>query len=375
MAKQKKDIVNRKILTVIVVCVLIVGIVSGIIATCFINGKNKNEKSTDNISSSDKDFNVFDYIKIGDYKNLIVNIGVSKTDIQSEVDGLIQDNVTYRKKYGKVKDGDKVYADFEGYVNGKKMDSTCGSDYIEIGSGDWLEGFEASIKGTMTGKTVEFTCAVPQGAYDDKNIDGHKVKFRVKVNYICGKRIVPKYNDEFVKMISSGKYKTVREYNAYLKDKLMEENEREKGEYAWTDVLELCKVIKYPNDMLADAEKEILQGYYDMAEIYGYTIEEVIKEYGYSSLEEFKKYDLKELAEETVKEKLAAKAIASKEKINYSDKEYDSVLEEEFGYNSEKYTSKEEYEKKNKMYIEDTVTLSIVKKWLADNLNFDKTKS
>ena len=28
----------------------------------------------------------------------------------------------------------------------------------------------------------------------------------------------------------------------------------------------------------------------------------------------------------------------------------------------------------NKKNIEDTVTLSIVKKWLADNLNFDKTK-
>lgn len=374
MAKQIRGMIGRKTSKVVVVCILIVVIVSGIIMSCFLVGKNRNKKRTDNISSYD-DFNALDYIEIGDYKNLVVNIGVSEADIKSEVDSLIQDNVTYKKKFGKVEDGDTVYADFAGYIDGKKMDVTCGSDYIEIGSGDWLEGFEDSIRGSVTGKNIEFFCDVPEGTYDDKEIDGHKVKFKVKVNYICGKKITPKYNNEFVKKISEGKYKNVSQYNAYIKDKLLEENEKDKGDYAWTDVLENCKVIKYPEEMLADAEKETLQGYYDMAEIYGYTVEEVLKEYGYDSLDEFKKTDLKIFAEDTVKEKLAARAIVMNEKINYSDKEYDDILEEEYGYNSEKYASKEEFEKKNKQYVKDMVTLSVVKKWLAVNLKFDKEKS
>lgn len=126
--------------------------------------------------------------------------------------------------------------------------------------------------------------------------------------------------------------------------------------------------------MMALAEKENLQGYYDMAEIYGYSIDEVLKQYGYNNLEDFKKYDLKELAKDTVKENLAAMAIAKLENIKYSDEDYKSVLDEEYEYNSEKYATKSDYEKENKEAIINETTLNVVKKWLADNLKYDYSK-
>lgn len=68
-------------------------------------------------------------------------------------------------------------------------------------------------------------------------------------------------------------------------------------------------------------------------------------------------------------------AIAKLENIKYSDKEYNSVLEEEFEYNSEKYATKKEYEKENKESLINETTLNVVKKWLADNLKFDYSEA
>lgn len=376
MEDKRNDIsVSKKVFATAVICVLLVGIISGMVAGYFMNGSKTKKKATKDVSSYSRDFDPLKYIEVGDYKNITVNAGVSEDDIKSEINTLLEDNTKYEKKRGKVKDGDKVYAEFAGFIKGKKIDVTCGADYIDVGSGDWLAEFENALKGAVTGKKIKFSCKVPEGTYDDKSVDGHKVDFQITAKYICGKKIVPKFDNRFVKKISSGKYKTVDEYKKYIKDKLLKENKEDRGDYAWSDVLELGKVKKYPSDMLTLAEKETLQGYYDMAEIYGYSIDEVLKQYGYNSLEDFKKYDLKELAQDTVKENLAAMAIAKLENIKYSDKEYNSVLEEEFEYNSEKYATKKEYENENKESLINETTLNVVKKWLADNLKFDYSEA
>ena len=363
---------SKTVFVTAIICVLIVGLVSGIAAGYFLNQNKKEEKSSEQVSSYSKDFDALKYIEIGDYKNITVNVGVSEDDIKSEIDSMLEDNTKYEKKQGKVKDGDKVYAKYAGSIKGKKIDVTCGEDYIDVGLGDWLEDFEKALLGARTGKKVKFTCKVPKGTYDDERVDGHNVE--ITVDYICGKKIVPKFNNKFVNQISSGKYKTVSEYKKYIKEKLLKENKNDRGDYAWSDVMEVCNVIKYPSDMMALAEKENLQGYYDMAEIYGYSIDEVLKQYGYNNLEDFKKYDLKELAKDTVKENLAAMAIAKLENIKYSDEDYKSVLDEEYEYNSEKYATKSDYEKENKEAIINETTLNVVKKWLADNLKYDYSK-
>lgn len=371
--KKNSNGISRKVFVTVIICVLLVGLVSGIIAGYFINGSK--EKKSEEPDSYSSDFDPLKCIEIGDYKNITVNVGVSDADIKSEINSLIEDNVKYKKKMGIVKDGDKVYAEFEGFIKGKRIDVTCGQDYIDVGSGDWLEDFEKALIGAKTGKKVKFSCKVPKGTYDDKSVDGHKVDFEIVVRYICGKKIVPKFDDEFVKKTSSGKYKTVEDYKKYIKEKLLDENKTDRGDYAWSAVMEVCKVKKYPSDLLSLAEKKILQEYYDMAEIYEYSIDEVLKQYGYNDLEDFKKYDLKELAKDTVKENLAAMAITKLENIKYSDKEYENVLEEEFEYNSEKYATKKEYEKENKEEIINETTLKMVKKWLADNMKFDYSKA
>lgn len=372
---KKEDTKNRKIqikkwvMVIVIVCVFAVGAVVGVLLTHMSNKDKDAAKSADSNVSFKKDFDPMEYIKLGDYKGMKVSLAVSQDDIQSEIDSLLEEHTTYEELSGVVKNGDTVYAEFEGYVDGKRVDSTCGNDYIHIGSGEWLPGFEDAIIGVKTGDNKKFTLDIPEGTYGDKSVDGKKVEFHVTVKYICGNEIVPEYNNDFVKSISSD-CKTTEEYNEYIKEKLTKENKNDRADYAWSDLMNISEVIKYPDDMLEDAKKVVLQGYYDMASIYGKTSDEIFTQFGYESEEDFKEKDLDSMAKDTVKEILMARALAKAENIGYSDADYKEVVDEEYSYNEEKYPNKEKYEEDNRQALKDETLQKAVKAWLKDNIRY-----
>ena len=209
-----------------------------------------------------------------------------------------------------------------------------------------------------------------KGEFGDDTIDGKKVTFKATAKYICGDEIVPEYNDDFVRNISDSEFKTVDEYNAYLKAELASEYEAEKSEYSWSDVVESSKVKAYPENMLQAAKEKVLQEYYDMADLYGYSHDEIFQTFGRENEQDFIDKDLEELAQDTVKEQLVVRAIAIKEKINYTEQEYADIVEEEYAYNSDAYDSKEEYEKADRAYLEETALQTTVKNWIADRAEF-----
>ena len=363
---------KKSVLALIIICVLVIGVIIGVVLSNLNKMHLTSDKSEQNANVSyEKDFNPMDYITLGDYKGMKVSLAVSQDDIQSEIDSILEEYTSYKKLSGVVKMGDMIHATFEGYIDGKRADSTCGSDYIQLGSGDWIPGFEDALAGAKTGKKKKFYIDIPEGTYGDKSVDGKRVEFRVKVEYICGKEIVPEYNDEFVKSISSD-CSTTKEYNEYIKEKLLKENENDRADYAWSDIMTLCEVKKYPDDMLNEAEKVVLQGYYDMAGIYGKTNDEIFKQFGYESEEDFRTKDLDAMAKDTVKEILVARAMSKAESIGYSDADYKEVVDEEYSYNEDKYSSKEEYEEKNRQSLQDEALQNAVKSWLKDNATYVK---
>ena len=133
---KKEDTKNRKIqikkwvMVIVIVCVFAVGAVVGVLLTHMSNKDKDAAKSADSNVSFKKDFDPMEYIKLGDYKGMKVSLAVSQDDIQSEIDSLLEEHTTYEELSGVVKNGDTVYAEFEGYAGGKRVDSTCGNDYI-----------------------------------------------------------------------------------------------------------------------------------------------------------------------------------------------------------------------------------------------------
>ena len=362
--------------TALVGGVFVVGALIGVLIMSIVlgkpgkEGKSDGKKNTD-IQTVSGNYDVQDCIELGPYDGIKVSIAVSQEDIETEVENLLEENVTYEQKKGKTKDGDMIYADFDGYVNGKKEEEICGSDYIEIGNDEIMEGFSEKFIGAETEKEFSFDMDIPEDTFGADSVDGKRATFKATVKYICGDEIMPEYNDDFVKMISDSEFKTVDEYNAYLKKELASEYEAEKSEYSWSDVLEKSKVKMYPENMLQAAREKVLQEYYDMADLYGYSRDEIFQTFGRENEQDFVDKDLEELAQDVVKEQLVVRAIAIKEKINYTEQEYADIVEEEYAYNTDAYDSKEEYEKADRAYLEETALETVVKKWIEDRAEFE----
>lgn len=328
--------------------------------------EEKERKAIEEVSGPD--YNITESISLGDYEKLEVSLAVSEDDMQTEIESLLEEHTVYEQKQGKVVDGDMVYARFEGFIDGKKSETASGEDYVSIGSGEWLAGFEQALIGVKTGKTKKVTIDVPEGTYGDEELDGKKVTFHIKPVYICGDAIIPDLNDEFIQ--SATEYNSVAEYKEHLKERLMKENEDDKEEYAWTEMVELCTANEYPSSLMEQAKKEVLQGYYDMAELYNQTHDEIFQSFGCENEQEFVDTQLEELAKDTVKEILVAKGFSYAENIDYSPEEYKELVKEEYESYGFSYGNQEEYEKVNKNHLENTALINAVKKWLGQKVKF-----
>lgn len=359
----------------IYVGIMLVGILVGVL---IVRQPWKNTKKTDTTENGkgnkatsalfSGDYNAEQYLKLGQYKGITASIAVTQDDIDIAIEDFQEENTKYEEKHGTVQDGDMVYVVFDGYVDGKKVNDACGNDYVDIGSDEWFEGFEEAYIGAKTGEEISFDLDVPKDTFGDENIDGHKVNFKATVQYICGEEIVPDYNDDLVQSVTE--FKTTAEYEENLRKELAEENEEDKAETAWAEVTEKTEVKKYPEDLMEAAKKQVLEEYYGMADLYGVSHDEIFQYFGMEDEQDFIDTDLEELAQDTVKEKLIVAAIAEKEKIEYTDADYATTLNEEYEYNQEEYDSKEAYEKENKDYLVELTMTTVVKNWIADHANF-----
>lgn len=313
------------------------------------------------------DYDPLKYVELGQYTGRTISLGVTEEDVQTQIESLLEEHAIYEQLDGTVEDGDMVYADFAGYVNGQKMDVASGSDYIEVGSGEWA--FEGGLIGAVSGQEAVFVVPVPAGYYGDESVDGKDVEFHVTVQYICGDQILPEYDDDFVKSVSK-KYKTTEEYNQYIKRQERKENEEQKSEFVWSEVVEACKVKKYPKKLVEASGREVLQGYYDMAALYGCSKEEVFPMLNYENEQDFVDHDLEELAEDTAKEYLIAQAIAAKEGIAYTPEEYEAFQTAEYSDQDGQYDTLEAFQEERKEYLQNQMLLNKVKEWITERSKF-----
>lgn len=343
---------------------LVVGFAGGTAFGYMMNGRMKKiekEKQADR-EKSGKYYKIAKEVTLGKYKGLEISLVPTEEDIENEIDSLIQQYTNYEQKKGTAQDGDMVYAEFEGRIGGVKKEELCGSDYVDIGAKEWLEDFEKAFIGMKTGRTKKVSIKIPNGMYGNESIDGKTVQYKLTLKYICGDAIEPIYNDEFVQSISE--YDTVEQHRKHLEEELLKTAKEQKAEYAWNEVIESSDIKNYPEDMIAAAKEEVLQGYYDMADLQGYSHDEIFQSFGCADEKDFVDTQLDELAQDTVKEIMVAQAVANKEGISYTKKEYNTLLKDEYDNNKSNYDSEEEYEKSNENYLKNTALIDKVKSWI-----------
>ena len=124
--------------------------------------------------------------------------------------------------------GDMSVIDFEGIVNGKPLENGTGQDHnLELGSKQFIDGYEEGIVGMQVGQTKTIDLKFPK-PYHAPELEGQPVSFKVTLKGLK-KKVVPEMTDELLKTIGANQTveefkKTVEQDNEQSEKKRIEDN-------------------------------------------------------------------------------------------------------------------------------------------------------
>jgi trigger factor len=104
---------------------------------------------------------------------------------------------------------DVAVIDFDGFVDGKPLENGAGRDQnLELGSKQFIEGYEEGIVGMKVGETRTLNLSFPT-PYHSAALEGKPVEFKVTLKGLK-KKVLPELNDELLKTVGSNQ--TVEEF-------------------------------------------------------------------------------------------------------------------------------------------------------------------
>ena len=329
-----------------------------LIFTMLLAGCGKNSNSKD---SNVKDYTAADCIKLGNYVGIEVDTSVTDEEVQKVLDNLKTSNPDYNKITDrKAKTKDLVNIDFSGKIDGKVVDSASGDKQdLTLGSGQFISGFEDGVVGMKPGEKKVLNLTFPTD-YSQKDLQGKKVDFTVKLNYIKEAKEV-KVTDAWIKKVTknNGNYKTIDEYNKGTKESLVEKKKENAGNTAFTTLCKNTTVTKYPDSLLKKYKQDIKSQFELQLKMYGMTMEQY---YTQAKTTEAKfNEELDKAAKEQTLRQLVTETLSAKEKITVSvedkKKEIKSLIT---SYNAKdetelRKTFKETYKTDLDEYVNDTI--------------------
>lgn len=120
--------------------------------------------------------------------------------------------------------GDVTVIDFEGFVDGVAFEGGKAENFnLELGSGNFIPGFEEQIVGHSTDEEFTIDVTFPEEYHSDE-LKGKASQFKIKLHEIKVKEL-PEVDDEFVKDVSDKD--TLDEYKAEIKENIAKRLEAE----------------------------------------------------------------------------------------------------------------------------------------------------
>ena len=264
-------------------------------------------------------------VKLGQYKGLEVT-KVDTTVTDEDVDEEVKKEADKNSRMISVDDrpaqmGDTVSLDFEGFVDDVPFDGGKGENYsLELGSGQFIPGFEEQLAGVEIGKDVEVNVTFPE-EYQEKSLAGKPAVFKCKINEIKVKEI-PAIDDEFASDVSE--FDTLEEYKADLRKKIGERKERqaknENREEAMKQALDNAE-IDIPEPMIAAEQDAEVRRMEEQLKSYGMKLDQYLKYMGVD--EAGYRERIRPQAEINVRRDLVMDAIAAAEAFEVTEEEVD----------------------------------------------------
>ncbi len=330
-------------------------------------------------ASKDYDYDSFgEYIKLGDYKNLAINLSdlqyqtekkwhsdidadeTAKKDVKSEdiktpnTDVLIQNFDTVTIDYvGTIYDEkEKEEVKFEG--------GTANDQKLEIGSNSYIDGFEEGLIGYTVGDKVVLKLKFPKD-YSSANLAGKDVTFTVTIDAISRKTYPERTDANVEKYFGKSKnFKTVKEYEDSIKEDIV------RG-LIWEQLTDICKIKKYPEKELTAYYENNIDYYTQLGSYYGATdIKSLASIFGYSTTKAFYQAMAKS-AQASVKQELIILGILEAEpSLALGDADYEAAIKALYDEAVEDGTFTEDYKHFKKHNDAMSLKLSVYYKEISE---------
>ena len=262
------------------------------------------------------------------YKGLTAEkekVTVKKAEVKDAVNAALERDakmVTVEDRAAKK--GDTAVIDFEGFMDGKVFDGGKGENHnLELGSGQFIDGFEDQIVGKKTGDEFDVNVTFPEG-YGAEELAGKPAVFKVKLNKIMKKEL-PKYDDEFVKDVSE--FDTIADYEKNLEEEIKARKEAEADRVFESGIMEKLienTVVEIPEAMIEREIDNQINEYNYRLQMQGMSLDMYMQYTGMDIATLRANY--KEGAEKQVKLRLALEKIIELEKIEISDEDVETEL-------------------------------------------------
>lgn len=271
-------------------------------------------------------------VSLGDYKDLTVEVEATKEVSDEEVETRLtnsQNNLAELVvKETAAENGDTVVIDFVGSVDGVEFEGGKGSNHsLELGSGQFIPGFEEQLVGTKAGETVEVKVTFPEN-YQAEDLAGKEALFVTTVNEVKAKEL-PELDDELAKDIDE-EVETLDE----LKAKFRKELEESKAE-AYNDAVETAaieaavanaEIKEIPEEMIHEEVHRAMNEFLGGMQQQGISPEMYFQITGTSEDDLHKQYEAD--ADKHVRTNLVIEAIAAAENFTTSDEEVKAEIED-----------------------------------------------
>ena len=167
-------------------------------------------------------------IKLGNYKGIEAEVTkqpVADTEVDNEIQLLVAQSTILIEKDGDVTNGDVTTIDFEGFKDEVAFDGGKAEGFqLEIGSGQFIPGFEEQMIGMKKGETRELNLTFPEN-YGAADLAGADVVFKVTVHKIEEKKEA-ELNDAFVASLNAPGIETIDQLRDNIKASLEAQHEQ-----------------------------------------------------------------------------------------------------------------------------------------------------
>ncbi|MDD3435835.1 MAG: trigger factor [Candidatus Gastranaerophilales bacterium] len=267
-------------------------------------------------------------VKLGKYKDLTVEAKeyvTAKDAFDNALNGLLQRHAVFNLVVDRpTKDTDLAVIDFDGSVNGEKIQGGAAESYpLDLANSNFIPGFAEKLVGKKLEEEFEIKVDFPKDYHDEK-LAGQPAVFKIKIKEIKEK-VLPELTDEFAQKI--GPFKTVEDLKAdiqkFLDTTKLSEDVKSSSNAVFQKVLDGANV-DIQSTMIERETQSLFEEYKQRVTSQGYDFEDVMKSQDKDTV-------MKELREEAVariKNSLVIDKIAQEEDIKVEPADIERKLTE-----------------------------------------------